>query len=168
MQNENGWDFKKISKKSKRSPESHATDAIALASLVQTIENISLYPFYVWRRYQNRRRQLHKLEPERTGKRRREGGNNSIYPFKKNDVVIYDGKLARTGGFMDKRISLHNYDIDNKRFMQSASPEDCHRLFNQKIMFEVEYGNRNVNTVVTIPRNQIPPALKPGGLPLTP
>jgi hypothetical protein len=69
---------------------------------------------------------------------------------------------------MANKISLHNYDIDNKIFTQSASPQDCHRLFNQKIMFEVEHDCRNANPVLTIPRSQIPPAAKAGGFPLTP
>jgi hypothetical protein len=150
-----------------RIPESHATDAIALASLVRLIDIISIPSFYIWKRYQNARRQIHRFEPDRKGIRRRYGGSNSINPFKKNDVVIYEGELVRIGGFMDKRMSLHNYDIDNKRFTQSASPKDCHRLFNQKIMFEVEYDHRNVTPILTIPRGQIPPVAKAGGFPLT-
>lgn len=137
--------LKKVSKKDNRCPESHATDAIALASLVSPIDVISLYPFYIWKRYQNARRQLHRFEPDKKNIRRRYGGSNSIYPFKKNDVTIFEGRLARVGGFMGKRISLHNYDLDNRRFTQSASPSDCHRLFNQKIMFEVKHGNGYVN-----------------------
>jgi hypothetical protein len=160
--------LKKISSKSKRSPESHATDAIALASLVNTIDVSSLYPFHIWKRYQNARRQLHRFEPDRKGIRRRYGGSNSIIPFKKNDVVIFEGKLARIGGFMGNRVSLHNYNLDNKRFTQSASSNDCHRLFNQKIMFEVEHGCRNVTPVCIIPRGQIPPTAEAGGFPLTP
>jgi hypothetical protein len=140
--------LKKVSKKAKRSPESHATDAIALASLVKPVDIVLIPSFYVWKRYQNARRQLHRFEPDRKGIRRRYGGSASINPFKKNDVVIYEGELARVGGFMDNKMSLHNYDIDNKRFTQSASPEDCHRLFNQKIMFEVEHDCRNVTSVL--------------------
>lgn len=132
--------LKKTSKKDKRDPESHATDAVALASLVNPAEVISMYPFYVWKRYQNRRRQLHKLEPERSGKRRREGGTNAIQPFKKNDVVIYEGKLARAGGFMKDRISLHQYNLYNKRFTQSGIANKCQRLFNQRIMFDIQGG----------------------------
>jgi hypothetical protein len=160
--------LKKTSKKDKRSPESHATDAIALASLVSPLDTVLIPSFYIWKRYQNARRQLHRLEPDRKGIRRRYGGSNSIHPFMKNDVVIYEGKLARIGGFMDNKISLHNYDLGNKRFTQSGSPDGCHRLFNQKIMFEVEHGCRSVNPVLTIPRGQIPPAAFAGGFPLTP
>ncbi len=137
--------LKKTSKKNKRSPESHATDAIALACLVNQVDTISLYPFYIWKRYQNSRRQLHRFEPVKKGIRKRYGGSNSIYPFKKNDVVLFEGKLVRTGGYMKKRMSLHNYNLDCKRFTQNTKPEQCYRLFTQKIMFECE----------PIPRDQI-------------
>ncbi len=92
---------------------------------------------------------------------------NSIHPFKKNDVVIYKGTLARVGGFMGKRMSLHNYDLENKRSTQSTSPLGCNRLFNQKIMFEVKYGIKHVKPTSNA-RGQIPPTAEAGGLPLTP
>ncbi len=159
--------LKKVSKKNKRSPESHATDAIALASMVNPIDIVSLYPFYVWKRYQNSRRQLHRFEPDKKGIRRRYGGSDSIYPFKKNDVIIFDGELARTGGFMGKRMSLHNYNLDNNRFKQNASPSVCHRLFNQKIMFEVKHEGKNVNPA-PITRSQIPLTAEAGEFLLAP
>ncbi len=143
-------ELKKVSKKEKRSPESHATDAIALASLVNPIDVISMYPFYVWKRYQNSRRQLHRFEPDKKSIRRRYGGSNSIYPFKKNDMVIIDGELARVGGFLDSKISLHNHDLDNKRYTQNGNPEKCYKLFNQKIMFEVEYDSEFINPVSNV------------------
>jgi len=129
--------LKKISNKSKRKPESHSTDAVALASLVNNkLELISSYPFYVWKRYQYSRRQLHRLEPIKGGIRVRYGGSNSLKQFKKNDVVIYKGELTRVGGYTKKKMSLHNFDLNNKRFTQNAKPKECERLFNQKIMFE--------------------------------
>jgi hypothetical protein len=129
--------LKKISNKSKRKPESHSTDAIALSSLVnKNLDLISSYPFYVWKRFQYSRRQLHRLEPAKGGIRTRYGGSNSLKHFKKNDVVIYKGELARVGGYMGKKMSLHNFDLDNKRFTQNAKPKECKKLFNQKIMFE--------------------------------
>jgi len=135
--------LKKISKKNKRTPEAHATDATALASIVNPVDVNSMHPFYVWKRYQNPRRQLHRFEPDKKGIRRGYGGSDSIHPFKKNDVVIFNGGLARTGGFMRKRISLHNYDLDCKRFTQTAKPEEYCKLFTQRIMFEVEHNSRN-------------------------
>ncbi|GEM_PF-372407 len=162
--------LKKISKKDKRTPETHATDAIALASLIYPVEVLTMYPFYVWKRYQNSRRQLHRFEPDKKGIRKRYGGSNSLNPLKKNDVIIYNGKPARIGGFMDKRMSLHNYDLNNKRFTQNAAPDKCYRLFNQRIMFEVELGCRNVNPVYINARDTIPPCPEEQGIlyPLSP
>jgi len=131
--------LKKAGSKNARKPESHATDAIALASLAVPVCNAQISEFYVWTRYQNRRRQLHKLEAAPGGIRKREGGSVSIPPFKKNDVALWKGRLARVGGYMHGRMSLHEYTIDNKRFTQNAKPEDCKRLFNQRIMSERQF-----------------------------
>ncbi len=140
--------LKKTSKKDIRVPQAHATDAIALCSMVQEINNIKIGSFLVWKRYQNRRRQLHRLEPEQGGIRKRYGGSNSILPFKKNDVVFYKVKgkrkrLMRIGGCMKTtktngkyKVSLHEYTLDNKRYTQGAMIENCTRLFNQRIMYE--------------------------------
>ncbi len=128
------------------------------------------------RRYRNTRQR-----PKRFDNRNREGfiapSQKAKVEFrlkiirelcKQNDVVRFKGKLARVGGFMEKRMSLHNYDLNNKRFTQNASPNNCGRLFNQRIMFEVEHGCRNVNPVYINARGQIPPVAKASGFPLTP
>ncbi len=128
--------LKKGSKKNKREPESHATDAIALASFAKALDFIAVPVFYVWKRYQNSRRQLHRFEPDKKGIRTRYSSSNSLSGFKKNDVVIYKGELARVGGYMGNRMSLHEFDLDNKRFTQTGKPPDCMKLFNQKIMVE--------------------------------
>ena len=52
------------------------------------------------------KRQLHRLEPDKSGNRRRYGGSWSIPLFGKGDVVLWRGKLTRVGGFMDGGISL--------------------------------------------------------------
>lgn len=57
--------------------------------------------------------------------------------------MIFEGELARVGGFMNKGISLNDYNIDNKRFTQNAKPENCVKLFNQKLMFEVDTLRRD-------------------------
>ena len=128
--------LKKGSKKNKREPQAHATDAIALASFVKPLNSTAVPLFLVWKRYQNSRRQLHRLEPDKKGIRTRYGGSNSLNGFKKNDVVFYQGELARIGGYMGNRISLHEFNLDNKRFTQSGKPLDCTKLFNQKLMYE--------------------------------
>jgi len=116
--------LKKDSRKNKREPESHATDEIALASLAKDLESITMYPFYVWKRYQNSRRQLHRFEPDKGGDRKRYGGSQSLSGLKKNDIVVYQNELARVGGYMGNRISLHDFDLDNKRFTQSSEENE--------------------------------------------
>lgn len=147
--------LKKDSKKNKREPESHATDAIALASFAKALDSVVVPLFYVWKRYQNSRRQLHRFEPDKKGVRTRYGGSQSLIEFKKNDVVIYQGELARVGGYMGTKLSLHEFDLDNKRFTQSGKPLDCVKLFNQEIMFKsvLRWGT-------------IPPIAKANGFPL--
>ena len=129
-------DLKKSSSKNKRTPESHVTDSIALASIVKPLDSTKIPLFLVWKRMQNSRRQLHRFEPNKKGIRTRYGGSNSIFPFKKNDVVFYQNDLARIGGYTKNRISLCEFNIDNKRFTQSGNPKDCIKLFNQKLIYE--------------------------------
>jgi RRXRR protein len=128
--------LKKGSKKNKREPESHATDAIALASFAKPLDSVAVPLFLIWKRYQNSRRQLHRLEPDKKGIRTRYGGSDSLNGFKKNDVVMYQGELARIGGYMGNRLSLHEFDLNNKRFTQRGNPIECTKLFNQKLMYE--------------------------------
>jgi len=128
--------LKKSSSKSKRVPEAHATDAITLASIVKPLDSLEIPLFLVWKRNQNSRRQLHRFEPDKKGIRTRYGGSNSLAGFKKNDVIIYKGELARIGGYMKNKLSLHEFNIENKRFTQSGNPTDCIKLFNQKLIYE--------------------------------
>jgi len=112
----------------------HAVDAIAIGSA--EIGCVNPYPpeFWVWKRFEYARRQLHRLEPDKGGVRRRYGGSWSTSPFRKGDVVQWHGRLARVGGFMDGcGISLHSFGLKNKRFTQTANPNECTRLFNQHI-----------------------------------
>jgi hypothetical protein len=112
----------------------HAVDAIAIGSA--DIGSVNPHPpeFWVWKRFEYVRRQLHRLEPDRAGVRRRYGGSWSISPFRKGDVVLWHGRLARVGGFMDGHgISLHSFGLKNKRFTQDANPNKCTRFFNQHI-----------------------------------
>jgi len=134
------YGLKKVSDKRKRVFSSHAVDALVIAAKIIGLKDFSVPSFFVWKRYQNARRQLHRLEPRKGGVRARYGGSDSLPPFKKNDVVLYRGRLARVGGFMGNRISLHQYDLDNKRFTKYANPKECIRLFNQRIMYEEKRG----------------------------
>jgi hypothetical protein len=129
----------KNGQKSSLTWDSHAVDAIAIGCAEIGCANPYPPEFRVWRRFDYARRQLHRLEPDKGGIRRRYGGSWSIPPFRKGDVVQYHGKLARVGGFMDGRgLSLHSYGLRNRRFTQTAKPEDCFRLFNQQIFSRLE------------------------------
>lgn len=121
---------------SKRSIDSHAMDALVIAADEIGLKKLKAPSFFVWKRYQYPRRQIHKFQFEKGGIRRREGGSMSL-GFKKGDIVLWKGKLARVGGYLESKgtISLHTFDVDNKRFTQNAKPEDCIRLFNQRIMY---------------------------------
>jgi len=126
--------LKKTSDKRERVPTSHSVDAMVLAGKVLGLKNYQIPSFYVWKRYQYCRRQLHKFQFEKGGKRRREGGTNSLGQFKKGEIIIYKNRLARVGGYKNNLMSLHIFNLNNKRFTQNAEPKDCSKLFNQKIM----------------------------------
>jgi len=125
----------KCTDKRKRVVESHAIDALVIIANEMNLINLEIPSFYVWKRYQYRRRQLHKFQYETGGIRRREGGSNSLNGFKKGDIVRYRNRLARVGGYMNGRISFHTVGLKNKRFTQRAYPKECIRLYNQKIMY---------------------------------
>lgn len=129
--------------------DTHAVDAIAIGCAEIKCENPYPPEFWVWKRFEYARRQLHRLEPSKGGARRRYGDSWSIPPFKKADVVLWHGKLARVGGFMDGQISLHTYGLNNKRFTQKANPNECTRLFNQQIfaMYKVHQFLPAINGV---------------------
>jgi hypothetical protein len=142
-------DIKKTSDKRERVPTSHSTDAMVLAGKVIGLKDYQIPSFYVWKRYQYCRRQLHKFQFEKGGKRRREGWTNSLEQFKKGDIAIYKNRLARVGGYMDNLFSLHIFNLNNKRFTQKAEPKDCSRLFNQRIMSQFIPLINNVGFLAT-------------------
>jgi hypothetical protein len=112
----------------------HAVDAIAISCAEIGCAHPHPPEFWVWKRLEYARRQLHRLEPDKGGFRRRYGGSWSTPPFRKGDVVLWHGRLARVGGFMDGYgISLHSFGLKNKRFTQDANPNECTRLFNQHV-----------------------------------
>ncbi len=127
----------KNSKKNSLTWDSHAVDAIAIGCAELSCENSYPPEFWVWKRFEYTRRQLHRLEPDKGDIRRRYGGSWSIPPFRKGDVVQYQNRLARVGGFMDG-LSLHRFSLTNKRFTQTAKLEECKRLFNQQIFSRYE------------------------------
>lgn len=127
---------KKCSDKRKRVLESHAIDALVIAANIIGLDSLVVFSFYIWRRYQYSRRQLHTFQYVKGGLRRREGGSRSMNGFQKGDVVIFKNRLGRVGGYMESRgMSLHSFDVNNRRFTQNAKPDECIRLFAQKILY---------------------------------
>jgi len=69
------------------------------------------------------RRQLHRLQPERGGKRKSYGGTRS-HGFKRGSLVRHPKHgLAYVGGCLKDRISLHGLK-DGKRVCQNAKPSE--------------------------------------------
>lgn len=93
----------------------HAVDATPLAACRARTASTPL----IWHR-----RQLHKLQPARGGKRRREGGTLSLGV--KRGTLIKHHRWGKTyvGGTMNGKLSLHAPE-SGKRITQSASVSDC-------------------------------------------
>jgi hypothetical protein len=117
--------LKKTSKKTAEVWEAHAVDAWCLASSAvggrRAPDNrrlICLSPL------QWHRRQLHRFEPGRGGKRKSYGGTLSL-GIKRGTLVRHPRwGLAYVGGTMDGRISLHD-PRTGKRLTQTAKVADC-------------------------------------------
>lgn len=70
------------------------------------------------------RRQLHRLQPEKSGIRRPYGGTRSL-GFKRGSLVKHPKYgVVYVGGTLKDRISLHSLK-DGKRLCQNAEPRDC-------------------------------------------
>jgi hypothetical protein len=73
------------------------------------------------------RRQLHRLQPESGGIRKRYGGTRS-HGFKRGSLVRHPRwGVAYVGGYQDDRISLHAVDTGT-RLTRRAKPSDCRFL----------------------------------------
>lgn len=120
----------KTKKKGEHVFTSQAVDGLALAWMEAKTEDLHIPSFTVWRRPEVPRRQLHRFEPEVGGVRKPYGGSR-VLGLKKNTVVLYRGKLYRTGGSTKGRLSLHTFDFANKRVTQNAKAEECRPLFVQ-------------------------------------
>ena len=117
--------FKKTGKKLAEVWEAHAVDAWVLAysavggnSVPDNRRLICIAPF-TWHR-----RQLHRLQPEKGGKRKPYGGTLS-QKIKRGTLVKHPrwGK-ATVGGTMEGKLSLHHLKT-NKRLTQTAKVIEC-------------------------------------------
>jgi hypothetical protein len=73
------------------------------------------------------RRQLHRMQPQKGGKRPRYGGTR-CHGFKTGSLVRHvKWGLAYVGGYLGERISLNHIE-SGKRLTQKAKPSDCRFL----------------------------------------
>lgn len=113
----------KSNQKDKLTPESHANDAWALACHFfgkKVANNIS--EFYVWRRQEHAKRQLHRMNPLAGNKRRRFGGTtHSNSNLRKGDRVEYkDGTRGYVGGWTRNGKVINLVGSDGKRIRQAS------------------------------------------------
>jgi len=126
----NGWEtaqarkdygIKKCSQKSKLAPESHANDAWAMCCWLfgEKPENTT-GEFYVWRRQECSRRQLHLQNFSKGGNRRAYGGTTRPNSdLRKGDVICYkDSTIGYVGGWTRGGKVLSLVSTDNKRIRQ--------------------------------------------------
>ena len=125
----------KISEKKAHVFESQAVDGLALCISALSTQDRSVTSFSVWRRPEISRRQLHKMQAQKSGIRPPYGGSVAL-GFKKNTIVEYKGKLYRTGGTTKSRLSLHSFDYDNRRVIRNAKSEQCRKLFVQSWFYK--------------------------------
>jgi hypothetical protein len=117
--------LKKTSNKTAEVWQAHCVDAWVLAYAViggcRTPDNTRLVCItpLIWHR-----RQLHKLQPAKGGKRRREGGTLSL-GIKRGTLVKHPRwGMAYVGGTMNGKLSLHEPGT-GRRITQSANVSDC-------------------------------------------
>lgn len=141
---------------------SQAVDALALCALSTGVKSLTVTAFYVWRRPDVPRRQLRAFQPGRGGIRRPYGGSMAL-GFRKNTVVEYRGRLYRTGGTTNGRLSLHSFDFENRRVTQNARPEECRKLFRQSWFSAAVKNNQGGEERHFLPRMNagvsVPPVL---------
>ena len=111
--------------KSTQSPETHATDGIALASSIfvkyqqfQTVTehghhwvgSVGITPsiFKVISRPRITRRRLHDAVPRKGGVRERYGGSTTPFGIRKGDLVAYGNQLGYCSGFTKNQLSISN------------------------------------------------------------
>jgi hypothetical protein len=117
--------LKKTSKKMSELFEAHCVDSWVLANSKVgghlKPENIQLLCVTPLRLH---RRQLHRLQPDKSGERKPYGGTRSL-GFRRGGLVSHPKyKLCYVGGMMGDRISLHSI-LTGKRLTQTVKPVDC-------------------------------------------
>jgi len=115
--------LKKIGNKSKPVFESQCIDSWCLAAMVTGAKHPTTKSLYYMVPLRWHRRQLHRLEAEKGGIRRRYGGTVSLGLKKGTLVKHFKYGLCYIGGSLKNRLSLHSLKT-GKRITQNAKRED--------------------------------------------
>jgi hypothetical protein len=117
------YGLKKLKNKSKPVFETHCVDAWALAASETGAQQPTTQSLYYSVPLRWHRRQLHRLQPEKDGKRKLYGGTLSL-GYKRGSLVKHQKYgFCYVGGFLNGNLSLHNIK-DGKRLTQNAKKED--------------------------------------------
>lgn len=119
------WRLKKTSNKLANSFSAHCVDSWALANdRVGGHTKPDNERMLLVTPLRFHRRQLHRLKPEKGGKRKSYGGTMS-HGFKRGSLVGHPKYgVVYVGGYLKDRISLHSLET-GKRLCQNAKPFDC-------------------------------------------
>jgi hypothetical protein len=128
--------LKKIRNKSKPVFESQCVDSWCLAAMVTGAEHPTTKSLYYVVPLRWHRRQLHRLEAEEGGVRRRYGGTVSLGLKKGTLIEHVKYGLCYVGGSLKNRLSLHNLKT-GKRITQNAKREDIKIL--TRIAFRTQF-----------------------------
>jgi hypothetical protein len=128
--------LKKVKSKSKPIFETHCVDAWVLAASQTRASHPTTKSLYYLVSLRWHRRQLHRLEPDKRGIRRRYGGTMSL-GLKKGTLVRHiKYGLCYTGGNLRYRFSLHSLK-DGKRLTQNAKRKDFNIL--TRVAFRTQF-----------------------------
>ena len=128
--------LKKLKNKSKPVFETHCVDAWVLAASETGAKQPTTRSLYYMVPLRWHRRQLHRFQPEKSGKRKPYGGTLSL-GLKRGTLVKHPKYgFCFVGGFLNGKLSLHNIK-DGKRLTQTAKKEDCKVL--TRIAFRTQF-----------------------------
>lgn len=117
------YGIEKCSDKSRLAPESHANDAWAMVCWLEGwgVEG-DVSQFYIWRRQECSKRQLHLLQPGAGGERRRYGGTtHPSSKLHKGDLIRYrDTVIGYVGGWTSDGKVVSLVDGGGKRIRQAG------------------------------------------------
>jgi hypothetical protein len=119
--------LKKSKEKLSNSWEAHCVDAWVLANWWVGGDESENRKVLLLSPIEFRRRELHRLKPEKGGERKRYGGTISL-GFKKGSLVVHPKyRVCYIGGSLKDRLSVHCI-ATGKRLSQNVKPEDCQFL----------------------------------------